>query len=128
MLKSYSIPMAKRYAQPHSIPTVVEASHAFLLTCGVFRQFEPSLGTATKAILHRQSRVTRQVSWVFEQVKQSTSLSVIREIVARELSCIPPIYHYQMSSATCCIPPITTRWPVQPAASLLSLPVQLVPS
>ena len=49
---------------------ILEASHAFLLTCSVFQQFEPSLGTATKAILHQWSRVTRQVSWVLEQVKQ----------------------------------------------------------
>ena len=64
---SYSkpIPFQWQNAKPHSIPAelaILEASHAFLLTCSVFRQFEPSLGTGTKAVLHQQSRVTRQVS------------------------------------------------------------------
>ena len=33
-----------------------------------------------------------------------------------------PSNHYQMSSVTSCIPPITTRWPVQLVPSLLLLP------
>ena len=57
-----------------------------------------------------------------------------RGVAGSETSCIPPITtrwpvqqlhpsnHYQVAGATSCIPPITTRWPVQPAASLQSLP------
>ena len=126
---------------------ILEASHAFLLTC---RQFEPSLGTATKALLHRRSRVTMQVSWgdalqlhwVLELVKQPTcscdnkfgrlrcqrSGRLWQENWAAFLLSLPDVQcnqlHpsstrcptqpaasllYQMSNATSCIPPITTR-------------------
>ena len=59
MLRTYSIPMTRFYAQNlfhfifmlHSSgisDRLLKASHAFLLTCGDFRKFEPSLETATK--------------------------------------------------------------------------------
>ena len=51
ILCSKPIPFQWQNAQPHSIPAesaILETSHAFLLIC---RQFEPSLGTATKATL-----------------------------------------------------------------------------
>ena len=44
-----SIPMAKFYAQPHSIPTETRGQPRLLAV--FLRQFRPSLGTATKAIL-----------------------------------------------------------------------------
>ena len=74
----YSKPNPFRWqtAQPHSIPAalpILKASHAFRLTCGVFRQFEPSLGTgrtATKAILHRRFWVTKY------QTSQTVHLSL----------------------------------------------------
>ena len=60
MLKTYSIPMAKCSTPFHSSrisDTRGQPRLPAYLRC--FRQFEPSLGTATKAILHRWSRVTR---------------------------------------------------------------------
>ena len=107
-----------------------EVSHAL---------FERSLGTVT--VLHRRCKLA-------EYSSQSNGLPVntmeIREIVARELSCIllPSFpgssqlsvacntekildvfsYHFQQSNTTGCISAITSRCPVQPAASLLSPP------
>ena len=107
-----------------------EVSHAL---------FERSLGTVT--VLHRRCKLA-------EYSSQSNRLPVntmeIRELVTRELNCIllPSFpgssqlsiacstekildvfsYHFQQSDTSGCISAITSRCPVQPAASLLSPP------
>ena len=43
--------------------TILKASYTLLLTCGVFRYFELSLGTATKAIFHQaQVKIDHEIT------------------------------------------------------------------